>query len=388
MENNYDFFKVQRINTSTSSNLSGTLPANSWITIPNTVNNDDFNQIAGILTVQTDSSVPSIGYNITKARVSCAPASSPVVSYPYLATRNLNTGVLLGTNDSIFFRFGADVGITHNLVLTGTNTTDFDLYARCNAEPTKTAYTFRSYSGDSNEFLSLPYESCPNGTWFVVVNSYSGAGGFSLLRSSSFQSQNLIMRAYVQSNTNTAVDSAATLLALAARRFYTTTMGAMRSLDIRVCGGNNYNCGGPFTITRRFDCSRSFGYIRPSNGALEEFALCNDANADVAVHEMGHAYLGLKDEYQDVGNPPNSLAQCGHTRMAASWIPSLCDANNHSKDFQPGTTASPVTPSGWWTHSNQFMPSSMIPLDTPSIVDLSNHDFNDAIVVTKNYGPY
>lgn len=386
METNYDFLEFGEKDSTIPLILTGTLFANTWL--PPIYASVDFNQIPGSLRVKTDQSIASVGYNITKARVTCGPSQTPGTVFPQLNLGKFHLGILLGTNDSIFFQIPVVSGQNTNLLLAGTNNTDFDLYARCNAVPTKTVFTAASGSGDSNEFLSLPSSSCPNGIWNVVVHSYIGAGGFTLLPSRSFQSENLVLRAYVQSNSNAEVDSTATTLALAARRIYSTTMGAMRPLEIQVCGGFNYSSCGIFNITKRYDCSRSFADgIRAANGPIQGIALCSDGNANTVVHEIGHAVLGLPDEYQDVGNPPVSISRCGHTVMGANWIPSLCYSGDHNKDFPAGSSPTGIANSNWNTHPNVFMPSSMIPSKTPSVIDLSNHDFNNSIIVGRHYSP-
>lgn len=383
MEQNFDYAYWGEKGASFYISMTGSLPAN---TLAPAFVSKDFNQTPGSLKIYTDHSVPSTGYNIDKVRVTCAPGA-PGFVIPQFNLGSFHLGALLGTDDSIFFQTPVIPGQNTNILLAGVNTADFDLYARCNAIPTKTVYTARSYSSDSNEFLSLPSNLCPNGVWFVVVNSYSGSGGFTLLPSRSFESENLTIRAYVQHVSDTEVDNTAALLSLASRRIYATTLGSILPTDIKVCGYFNFNCGDQ-NLTRRYDCSRSFtdGSPRAPGNPISHYALCTDANAEVSAHEMGHSILGLPDEYQDVGSI--SQARCGHTRMALNWIPSLCYSGDHNKDFQSTTSPNSFSTSNWDTNPNAFMPSSMIPTKTPSIIDLSNHDFDGKITISKYYSPY
>ena len=382
MEQNYDYAYWGEKDSSYFLSMTGVLPTNTLV--PAFVSKD-FNQTPGSFRVTSDLNVASEGYNIDKVRVTCA-AGAPGFVTPQLALGIFHLGVLLGSGDSIFFQIPSVSGQNTNLLLAGANTTDFDLFARCNAMPTKTVYTARSYSGDSNEFLSLPSNSCPNGVWYIVVNSFSGAGGFTLIPSRSFESENLTIRSYVQHVADSEVDNTANVLSLAARRIYATTLGGIVPVDIKVCGYFNFNCG-TTNVTKRYDCNRSFAdALRTPGTPIGHYALCTDGNGEIAAHEMGHTILGLPDEYQDVNSV--SLARCGHTRMALSWLPSLCYSGDHNKDFQPGTTPNSFNISSWDRNPNSFIPSSMIPSKTPSVIDLQNHDFNNQIPISKFYSPY
>lgn len=380
-EQNFDYAYWGEKNSSFYVSMTGTLPNNTLV--PAFVSKN-FNETPGSFRVITDSSVGSTGYEIDKVRVSCGP--SPALVTPPLNMGTLHMGVLLGTNDSIFFQTPVVSGQNVNVILTGTNSTDFDLYARCNATPTKTVYTARSYSGDSNEFLSLPSGWCPGGIWYIVVNSYSGAGGFTLLPSRGFESENLSVRALVQHTSPTEVDSTANMLAQGVRRFYGTTLGAILPVDIKVCGYFNWSCGQQI-VTRRYDCSRSFAdAARTPGNPVDHFAMCTTANIDTIPHEMGHTILGLGDEYNDVNGA--AASRCGHSRMAGTkWFTPLCYSGDHNKDYQTNTTPTGFVTSGWDRWPNAFIPSSMIPTKTPPSIDFSNHDFNDQIPVLKYYSP-
>lgn len=62
--------------------------------------------------------------------------------------------------------------------LTGPANSDFDLYIRKGQEPDLRKFDYRGYTDSSNEEIIL--ESAQEGDYYVMVNSYSGAGPFTL----------------------------------------------------------------------------------------------------------------------------------------------------------------------------------------------------------------
>jgi hypothetical protein len=86
-------------------------------------------------------------------------------------------------------------------------------------------------------------------------------------------------------------------------------------------------------------CSGCF--IRESGGSHAKIPgvihmhYMNWLEPDTVVHEMGHGYLSLKDEY----GPGN---RCGHSLMASqATMPNFCTAHNHNLDRSPGSSALP-----------------------------------------------
>ena len=70
---------------------------------------------------------------------------------------------------------GADITSMHSVLTCGSS--DFDLYGRLGAEPTTSTYDWRGYtSGGEDVTTSNPGQ----GTWYIMVRSYSGTGSYSL----------------------------------------------------------------------------------------------------------------------------------------------------------------------------------------------------------------
>ncbi|MBN1329336.1 MAG: S8 family serine peptidase [Candidatus Heimdallarchaeota archaeon] len=56
-------------------------------------------------------------------------------------------------------------------------TADFDLYGRLNVEPTTSSYAWRGYTSGGED---VTYNNPGEGTWYIMVRSYSGSGAYDL----------------------------------------------------------------------------------------------------------------------------------------------------------------------------------------------------------------
>jgi hypothetical protein len=84
---------------------------------------------------------------------------------------------LSGTGDTEMWTIevDADAETMHSVLNCGSQ--DFDLYGRLGAEPTTSTYDWRGYTyGGEDVTYNLPGE----GTWYIMVRSYSGSGSYDL----------------------------------------------------------------------------------------------------------------------------------------------------------------------------------------------------------------
>jgi len=74
-----------------------------------------------------------------------------------------------------FINVGADA-ISMETILT-CGSADFDVYGRLGAEPTTSTYDWRGYTSGGEE---VTYNTPGEGTWYIMVRSYSGTGDYQL----------------------------------------------------------------------------------------------------------------------------------------------------------------------------------------------------------------
>ncbi len=78
---------------------------------------------------------------------------------------------------------GADCLSMHSVLTCGS--ADFDLYGRHGAEPTTSTYDWRGYTGGGED---VTYNNPDQGTWYIMVRSYSGTGSYQLTVSLTYDS--------------------------------------------------------------------------------------------------------------------------------------------------------------------------------------------------------
>jgi Bacterial pre-peptidase C-terminal domain len=370
-------------------------PPGTWQTFTGNVSTSPFyhtalgynGQITPLFTrFTTDDSVAWPGFTLEKVGVSCLPNS--FIGAGALRQGERVMGVLTGTNDSVTFSLPAASSTggsrTTNFILwSDTPGVDVDLYVRCNAYPTTDTYTARGYSSDAQEFVRASAGQCaPGGTWYITVHGYSGGPGqFNLMTSYNFASREITVNAKVWGNPNQ-VPILAQQVADAQRRVFGYTEGGYWIAAWNVCSQTATQCnGGSYHLNRYFNCARS-----SSDYETHTITLCNDASGSTIAHELGHAVFGLADEYQDVGSPPVSYAQCGHTMMGiyAWWQNNFCWAYDHNRDWDWHASGPSWLPFGNWSTVaglSQLVPTEVSPITTPDNVAYTNHDFNSWVWV-------
>ncbi len=88
-----------------------------------------------------------------------------------------STSSLSGTGDTEMWSImvGDDCLSMHAVLTCGS--ADFDLYGRLGAEPTTSTYDWRGYTYGGED---VTYNNPGDGTWFIMVRSYSGSGSYTL----------------------------------------------------------------------------------------------------------------------------------------------------------------------------------------------------------------
>jgi|GEM_PF-1025415 len=87
------------------------------------------------------------------------------------------TGSLDASNTKAYYKITASSGTALKVVLDGPNGADFDLYVKKGAMPTTSSYDARGYTNSADESVSI---SNPSGTYYIMVNRYSGSGQFTI----------------------------------------------------------------------------------------------------------------------------------------------------------------------------------------------------------------
>jgi hypothetical protein len=246
-------------------------------------------------------------------------------------------GVLLGSTDTVYLQFSATSTNHYPIALweDGGGGHDFDLYARCGALPTPTQYDWIGFSGNDEEYIDVT--GC-TGTVYVAINSYNGAGPFSVIRGIHTQAAHSILRAGTEfSATPTEYSNLADTLQNAARHYYGSTEGEqiIAQIDLYNSGScGSTSCGGsPCEI-----CFRTAGGTANAscsgNGNMNVFVGYRFDPEGIS-HEFGHMKSCLGDEYVN-----GSQWQCGHSNMASPWGDNnnFCVDLDHKRDSLPGVT--------------------------------------------------
>ena len=87
------------------------------------------------------------------------------------------TGSLDASNTKAYYKITASSGTALKVVLDGPNGADFDLYVKKGAMPTTSSYDVRGYTNSADESVSI---NNPSGTYYIMVNRYSGSGQFTI----------------------------------------------------------------------------------------------------------------------------------------------------------------------------------------------------------------
>jgi hypothetical protein len=248
------------------------------------------------------------------------------------------TGALLGTNDVVYLRVPPSVaGARWTYALWSEHSpfdsnVDFDIYARCGAWPTPTAYSHRSFSGNTREFINA--SACTAGT-YLAIHSFKGSGVFHVTWGKHFPSSERIVKAGTNFNANvTDIQAMESALQAAARRLYGQTEGNWMMTEIWLYNSNNCsNCGGAACdLCMRSETGRSY-----CDGCGQQSTIYRDDWEPYTIaHEWGHQYLCVGDEYFKPPVGPEA-SQCGHSNMGSSGLGfqgnnNFCNDMNHNMD--------------------------------------------------------
>ncbi|MHA1400507.1 MAG: CUB domain-containing protein [Candidatus Heimdallarchaeaceae archaeon] len=164
VETNYDYLYVYDYAGTVLHKLTGTYSSGGWTA----ASNGDTIKIRLV----TDYSVTKWGFKIDLIEYDIA-----TTTYPSLTNGETVTSSLSATGDSETWTIdvGPDALSMHSVLNCGTN--DYDLYGRLGAPPTTSTYDWRGYTyGGEDVTFDYPGE----GTWYIMVHSYSGSGAYDL----------------------------------------------------------------------------------------------------------------------------------------------------------------------------------------------------------------
>lgn len=396
LENTYDYLKYGESVFSWTGSLTGTISSGTWYSYtPST--GESLQSKPMILYFDTDYSVTSTGFDLDQARYCCS-GSNTNKSTMLVGVRNL--GLLKGSGDVVFAKFPADSNLHHTVALWPDQTgTDFDLYVRCNAEPTDTTFTYRSNSSSSDEFIEIPGSASCNGDWYVAVASWSGSGTFSLVRSQHYNDQHkAAIRVGMDFSANsTEKATMRTALQRSARMYHAMTEGGGLVEEIRFYANStscSTGCGGVAcdvclqNTSGTGDCAASCG-----SGKIEMNRVCWQLTTEgaplILAHEWGHCLLGLPDEYVNVSG--TKYDTCGHSAMAFGRLNknrwNLCYSGDHGTDMTTGIPqpGNPATDYPAWTLLYDYSKTPFGFGETPDNASYLDFSFNhtDGTVATK-----
>ena len=365
-----------------------------WLDIPLT---GSLQEDQAFLRFHSDGSMEDDGLAMWKIRFSCQKPGTPRPP-GILVPRRRATGFLLGTNDVVFLQVPAGWEPSgekdlHQTVAVWPQsqqpTVDFDLYVRCNARPTPTAFDFRGVSRTSQEFLHLEPEDCPGGTWNIAVHSFSGAGQFNVVAQSHKEDAHIELKvAFDAALMPGQLAAWENLLSEAARFYFGMTEGARIVDTYRIytgrtscprwdplaCGGDYCDlCLDPRPCPMGRDC-RAFAEVWPPR-IIQLFSV-DLARPSTLPHELGHYDLRLPDEYEDRTTPAGvtfSAPKCGHTVMALGFRGNqfnLCVELDHDAD----RIAGPHGGDSGWRRIRGAVPDEEI--HTPDNFPFNTFSFN------------
>ncbi len=380
LEPNYDTFSFGEAGT-TLTQLTGS-PTLTWY---DTTVSQSLQATPGRTFLHVDGTVTYRGLTIDQARVCCQStlADGDVAMEP--AKRY--SGVLLGSGDTVYFKVPVSCGAieqTWNLWGAPSTASDFDVYVRCNARPTPSAWDFVGLSSNAQEHVRAgAYNcSCP-GTWYVAVHSYSGSGMFHLVTQSHFVAERRTVRAGTAFSASSLQGALlGNALGEGCKQLFGLTEGAeyIQQIDFY----NNADCG---------NCAGSSCDIclHDEDGPTGVHGLCTTdpihlyhnawLEPEDIGHELAHKYFCVDDEYY-YDSEGFSIPQCGHSVMAVArgsnnnlcYFDTAFLREDHTRD-KPPWAISTTLPHAWKQAQDAFV-TPWIPSQTPDNYDYRDHDLN------------
>jgi hypothetical protein len=390
-ELNYDFVRLGTASNQNQHVLSGDATGDRTITSTGSLQGDP-----GLLRWDTDLSVQKPGFNYD-AVSTCSQSSQTTVDTAtgYFVGGRVN-GVLRGQNDVVYLRSGNFAGIDHLAITLRRMAAvgDLDLYARCGSLPTPTNFDYRSFSGDTEEFLDV---TCTTSTIYIAVHAYSGGGSFALNLDPHWTSSHKTLKAGTDTVFN-GTDFNAIWFGLqkGARYTFGATDGTLiiDQIDLYNSGDCN-NCGGSVCNVCAMNATGRSNADKVCTSASSPGRVFQKRNAwgapEVWAHEWGHALYCCGDEY-DEPMPNVTRSQCGHSIMAHADSPgaggggliegdggnhNICYSVNHTKNPDPAAAATSLTNCNQQAKNAGVIPFSWTqPSDNFPFVDV---DFNLAV---------
>jgi hypothetical protein len=321
---------------------------------------------------------------------------------PYYRT----SGVLLGAGDVAYFKVpvgSAKVGDTcstahDTFAMWADPNVDFDLYVRCNAQPTDSQWDFRGWSADPQEFIHATTDTCPCGSfWHVAVASYQGAGWFNLVNHKHYASEHWgDAKVYAVSAQGpvsaTRMNGYATEISRGFKHFFGANEGTRYWESIGLYQENStqneqINIMADLNGRPHSDQCAAGSWFCFWGGVCELYLYDNWYDGPTLSHELGHHTNCLGDEYQDTDGGGANI-ECGHSIMGSqfktnsnycycptSQTPCAYPDGDHAQDTTPMYLTSVQTASAWWNLQSRapYQPISM----TPDNYDYMQFDFND-----------
>jgi hypothetical protein len=342
-EANFDFISWGLEGTALSSK-SGTGVANTILSVTTMAS---FGSKRALLNFKTDSNVTYPGFTFDQLGVCTSRTSLDTAAPATLSLKRRYQGVLLGTDDTVYLSFPASARYHYPIALwrdAGSAGTDFDLYARCGAKPTKTQYDAASTSADDQEFIDVG--NC-TGTAYVAVYAYSASapGAFNLARG--IHTHHVPLRVGTASLLSaTQMTGLGINMTTAARYYYGHTEGERMVTQIDLY--NSASCSAGSCGGSNCDICYHDEFGRAHAGP-QVHIFRDSSDPRIIAHELGHYDFANGDEYIDyAGPPPTQLEQCGHTVMADALFDNfnICTPLDHLTDASPGAGWSGLS-SGW-----------------------------------------
>ena len=126
--------------------------------------------------LKSDYSVTYWGFKVTQIDYETSTSSDTDI---VLTSGEPYSSSLSGTGDADYYKIEVPAGATELKIVTdGPSTADFDLYAKYGARPTTSSYDYRAYTSSSDETITISNPT--EGWWYIMVNSYSGSGSYTI----------------------------------------------------------------------------------------------------------------------------------------------------------------------------------------------------------------
>jgi hypothetical protein len=331
----------------------------------------------------SDSTIQGLGLDIDGIRVCSRDTKDNPYNAPFVHSGQRFTGVLLGTNDVVYFPVSVTSAVHTTFALWGdypNDVGDFDLYVRCGLLPTETAWDYRGFSADASEFIHTSDLSYCQGIWWVAVHAYDGGGMFNFMTN-----EHLIGEHFSNATANLSSYNDQTQLSSWAQGYrdgfkelFGATEGSfyVETLDLWNSNGNP-NAAMQFSNTCGVSDSPIGCKVFTSAGPVGIFGQnaknsCAPTVKDRTIaHELSHLWSGLDDEYNSQGG------NCGHTIMDTGYIGSTfnyCRAADHDTAHISGGGHAPGGPG--WSNSCLLNKTTFRPLETPDNYSFRAFDFN------------